>query len=145
MNELLDAVPAGVRFAVENTPVDSGRMSIILDIVDRYPADRVGVCLDLGHAHIEGNVLSAVRAAGPRLIHVHASDNRGEKDEHLVPGKGTIPWNGVATTLGEIGFDGPFTVELRDYTRGENPTYKDFDRILSECRASLDRMFRGTP
>jgi sugar phosphate isomerase/epimerase len=76
---------------------------------------------------------------------VHASDNRGEKDEHLVPGKGTIPWNGVATALREIGFDGPFTVELRDYTRGENPTYKDFDRILSECRASLDRMFRGTP
>jgi sugar phosphate isomerase/epimerase len=113
--------------------------------VDRYPAERVGVCLDLGHAHIEENVLSAVRAAGPRLIHVHASDNRGEKDEHLVPGKGAIPWNRVSTALRETGFDGPFTVELRDYTRGENPTYKDFDQILSECRASLDRMFRGTP
>jgi sugar phosphate isomerase/epimerase len=145
MNELLDAVPAGVRFAVENTPVDSGQVSVILDIVDRYPADRVGVCLDLGHAHIEENALSAVRAAGPRLIHVHASDNRGEKDEHLVPGKGAIPWDDVAKALRETGFDGPFTVELRDYTRGENPDYRDFDQILAECRASLDRMFRGTP
>jgi len=27
MNELLDAVPAGVRFAVENTPVDSGQVA----------------------------------------------------------------------------------------------------------------------
>jgi sugar phosphate isomerase/epimerase len=145
MNELLDAVPAGVRFAIENTPVDSGQVGVILDLVDRYPANRVGVCLDLGHAHIEENALSAVRAAGPRLIHVHASDNRGEKDEHLVPGKGTIPWDGVTAALRETGFDGPFTVELRDYTRGEAPAYKDFDRILSECRASLDRMFRGTP
>jgi sugar phosphate isomerase/epimerase len=76
---------------------------------------------------------------------VHASDNRGEKDEHLVPGKGAIPWNSVTKALRETGFDGPFTVELRDDTRGENPTYKDFDQILSECRASLDRMFRGTP
>jgi sugar phosphate isomerase/epimerase len=138
MNELLDAVPAGVRFAVENTPVDSGK-------VDRYPADRVGVCLDLGHAHIDEDVLSAVREAGRRLIHVHASDNRGEKDEHLVPGKGTVPWDGVMKALRETGFDGPFTVELRDYTRGENPAYKDFDRILSACRASLDRIFGKTP
>src|SRR6266545_1690169 len=35
MNELLDAVPSGVRFAIENTPVDSGRVSVVLDIVDR--------------------------------------------------------------------------------------------------------------
>jgi len=145
MNELLDAVPAGVRFAVENTPVDSGEMSIIRDIVDRYPADRVGVCLDLGHAHIQENALSAVRAAGPRLIHVHASDNRGEKDEHLVPGKGAIAWDGVTAALRETGFDGPFTVELRDATRGEHPAYRDFDQILSECRTFLDRMFRGAP
>jgi sugar phosphate isomerase/epimerase len=145
MNELLDAVPTGVRFAIENTPVDSGRVSVILDIVDRYPADRVGVCLDVGHAHIEENLLSAVRAAGPRLIHVHASDNRGEKDEHLVPGKGAIPWNSVTAALRETGFDGPFTVEIRDSTRGEDPEYEDFDQILTECRASLDRMFRNTP
>jgi len=145
LNELLDAVPAGVRFAVENTPVDSGETSIVRDIVDRYSADRVGVCLDLGHAHIQENTLSAVRTAGPRLIHVHASDNRGEKDEHLVPGKGAIPWTGVTAALREAAFDGPFTVELRDTTRGEHPTYGNFDQILSECRNSLDRIFRETP
>jgi len=145
LNELLDAVPPAVRFAVENTPVDSGRVEVVLDIVDRYPADRVGVCLDLGHAHIEENALSAIRAASRRLIHVHASDNRGEKDDHFVPGKGTIPWNDVAAALKECGFEGPFTVELRDYTRGEHPAYADFDRILSECRASLDRILRETP
>ncbi|RJP23139.1 MAG: sugar phosphate isomerase/epimerase [Deltaproteobacteria bacterium] len=140
LNELLDAVPPGVRFAVENTPVDSGTVSVVLDIVDRYPADRVGVCLDLGHANIQENALNAVRAAGPRLIHVHASDNHASHDDHLVPGKGSVPWDRVVAALREVGFEGAFTVELRDYTRGETPPYADFGQILSECRASLDRI-----
>jgi sugar phosphate isomerase/epimerase len=139
LNELVAAVPDNVRFAVENTPVDSGRMDIILDIVDRYPAERVGVCLDLAHAHIQENALNAVRAAGPRLIHVHASDNHAGGDDHFVPGRGSIPWKGVAAALREIGFPGAFTIELRDYTRGENPPYRDFGQMLAECRAALDR------
>jgi len=142
LNELLDDVPATVRFAVENTPLDSGQVDIILDIVDRYPADRVGVCLDLGHANIQENALNAVRAAGRRLIHVHASDNHSAEDDHLVPGKGSIPWERVIGALREVAFRGPFTVELRDYTRGENPPYGSFDKILSECRAFLDRFLR---
>ncbi|HEX9204487.1 MAG TPA: sugar phosphate isomerase/epimerase [Candidatus Deferrimicrobiaceae bacterium] len=142
LNELVDVVPAGVRFAIENTPVDSGQVDILLDIVERYPAGRVGVCLDLGHANIQENALDAVRAAGPRLIHVHASDNHAAEDDHLVPGKGSIPWARVLEALREVKFQGPFTVELRDYTRGEDPPYASFDQILSECRNFLDRLLR---
>jgi sugar phosphate isomerase/epimerase len=142
MNELLDTVPASIRFAVENTPIDSGQVGVILDIVGLYPAARVGICLDLGHAHIVEDAISAVHAASPRLIHVHASDNHGKDDDHLVPGKGSISWGKVMKALRETGFEGPFTLELRDYTRGEKPAYKDFDRILSACRTAIDRMFR---
>ena len=139
LNELVAAAPENVRFAIENTPVDSGRMDIILDIVARYPPERVGVCLDLGHANIQENPLAAVRAAGPRLIHVHASDNHAAHDDHLVPGRGSIPWKPVAAALREVGFPGAFTVELRDYTRGDDPPYRDFDQVLAECRSALDR------
>ncbi len=144
LNELIDAVPGNIRFAVENTPVDSGQVGVILDIVDRYPADRVGVCLDLGHANIQENAPAAVRSAGPRLIHVHASDNSAAHDEHLVPGRGSIPWEDVFAALREVGFPGAFTVELRDYTRGDAPGYGGFDQILAECRSALDRLLRGT-
>jgi len=142
LNELVNAVPANVRFAMENSPMDSGQVDVILDIVDRYPADRVGVCLDLGHANIQENARNAVLAAGRRLIHVHASDNHAAEDDHLVPGKGSIPWNRVIGALREVEFRGPFTVELRDYTRGEAPPYGSFDQILSECRTYLDRLLR---
>jgi sugar phosphate isomerase/epimerase len=140
LNEMLETVPPSVRFAVENTPVDSGRMEVILDIVDRYPAERVGVCLDLGHAHIQENEVNAVRAAAARLIHVHASDNHAEHDEHLVPGRGSIAWSRVAGALQETGFDGAFTVELRDYTRGPEAPYNDFAQMLTECRGALARL-----
>ena len=139
MDELLEAVPGNVLLAVENTPLPSGSVQSILDIVGRYPEHRVGVCLDLGHANIEGEVLSAIRTASPRLVHIHASDNLSGRDDHLVPGRGSIPWKPVFAALSEIGFGGAFTVELRDYTRGEDPLYNSFDEILTECRSTLDR------
>jgi len=139
MDELLEAVPGNVRLAVENTPLPSGHVSVILDIVGRYPAERVGVCLDLGHANIEGDAPAAVRMAAPRLIHLHASDNFSDRDDHLVPGRGSIPWVQTLHALSEVGFDGTFTVELRDYTRGDAPLYRGFEEILSECRGALDR------
>lgn len=139
LNELLVEVPGNVRFAVENTPVPSGRVEVVMDIAARYPGDRVGVCLDLGHAHIEGGVRNGIRESAPRLIHVHASDNHGQRDDHLVPGRGGIAWREVFFELFEAGFPGPFTVELRDLTCGENPPYRSFGEILGECRDALDR------
>ncbi len=143
LGEMVEATPDNVLFAVENTPVDSGQMGVIADIVDRFPAERVGACLDVGHANIQETVLGAVRTAGKRLVHVHASDNLGVQDDHLVPGKGTIPWRELVAALREGGFTGPFTVELRDYTRGEKPSYRDFGQILAECRSALDRHLGG--
>jgi sugar phosphate isomerase/epimerase len=143
LGELVDAAPANVRFAVENTPVESGHTSIILDIVDRFPAERVGACLDLGHANIQETVQGAVRSLGSRLIHVHASDNRGTQDDHLVPGKGSIPWEQAVSALREADFRGAFTIELRDYTRGDDPPYRSFEQMLAETRSAVDRYLGG--
>ncbi len=143
LNETLSAVPENVRIAVENTPLPSGRVEVILDIVHRHPPERVGVCLDLGHAHIQENVLNAVRASGERLIHVHVSDNHAVRDDHFVPGRGSIPWDRAIPALREIGFAGAFTVELSDYTRGDDALYKNFDEILDECSHALGRILAG--
>jgi len=63
MNELLDAVPpaSGSRSRTHRSTPARWASSRHRGTVS---GDRVGVCLDLGHAHIEENVLSAVRAAG---------------------------------------------------------------------------------
>jgi sugar phosphate isomerase/epimerase len=143
LNELLAEVPENVRFAVENTPLPSGRVDVILDIVDRYPPARVGVCLDLGHANIQETVPNAIRSSGDRLIHVHASDNHAARDDHFVPGRGSIVWEKAVAALRDVAFEGAFTVELRDYTRGEDAFYGSHEEILAECRTALDRLLDG--
>ena len=143
LEELLSLVPENVRFAVENTPLDSGRSDVVLDIANRYPRERVGVCLDLGHANILENTADAVRTAADRLIHVHASDNHAVRDDHYVPGRGSIDWEKAVAALREARFEGMFTVELRDCTRGEDALYGSFEEMLHECRGALVRYLDG--
>jgi len=137
LDELVNSTPDNIRFAVENTPVDSGRSDIIHDIVARFPENRVGICIDVGHANIVETVQSAIRTAGNRLIHIHASDNHGDKDDHLVPGAGNIQWKTVMEELRTVDFRGAFTLEPRDQTQGDNPTYKDFEHILADAHTAV--------
>jgi sugar phosphate isomerase/epimerase len=143
MSELLDLVPDTVRFAVENTTLPSGTTDIVLDIVDRYPPERVGVCLDLGHAHMQGDVLRAIRDTARRLIHIHAHDNRGDRDNHLIPGRGTIPWKRVFAALNDAAFPGPFSIELSDRTQGDDAPYGSFEEMLADLRKALRRFSGG--
>jgi sugar phosphate isomerase/epimerase len=70
------------------------------------------VCLDTGHTALGGFWHRFVEVAGSRLIHVHANDNRGQFDDHLPPGDGTINWTEVARTLRAVNFDGWIMLEL---------------------------------
>jgi sugar phosphate isomerase/epimerase len=46
----------------------------------------------VGHAHLDQDVLSAIGTMGDRIRSVHVHDNMKDKDSHLWPGDGTIPW-----------------------------------------------------
>jgi sugar phosphate isomerase/epimerase len=59
----------------------------------------VGVCLDVGHAHLGGGIAAAVAELKPLIRSTHIHDNHGQKDEHLWPGDGTIAW---AETMQEL-------------------------------------------
>ena len=59
--------------------------------------NNVGVCLDLGHAHVTVGVAEAIGTLGARIASVHVHDNHGVKDEHLWPGDGTIDWATMRT------------------------------------------------
>ena len=59
----------------------------------------MGVCLDLGHAHITVGVAEAIATLGGHIASVHVHDNHGLKDEHLWPGDGSIDWLSAASAL----------------------------------------------
>ena len=117
------AKKAGVRIAVENM-IDFGRrhrrycagdIYELIDLVDTINDPDVGMCIDTGHANISGmRAADAIRAAGKRLIAIHANDNNSKAglDQHLLPFFGDIDWPAVMQALADIGYTGHFTYEI---------------------------------
>jgi sugar phosphate isomerase/epimerase len=71
------------------------------------------VCLDTGHTALGHHWRRFVDVAGSRLVHVHASDNHGQYDDHLPPGEGRLEWSAIAQSLRDAAFTGWIMLELR--------------------------------
>ncbi len=93
------ARPLGVKLLVENLLSEPTTPEHLMLILEMGHLDNVGVCLDLGHAHITVGVAAAIAALGTRIVSVHVHDNHGIKDEHLWPGAGSIDWPAAAAAL----------------------------------------------
>ncbi len=114
----------GLRIACENlmsrgTSRPLCRVEQLRAFIDPYPAT-VGICLDTGHAVVNGlNPASEARAAGDRLIATHLQDTDGIEDWHWVPGAGRINWDELVSTLRQIDYKGFWTFEL--HARDSDP------------------------
>ena len=93
------ARPLGVRLLVENLVSEATTPEHLMMVLQMGHLDNVGVCLDLGHAHITVGVREAIATFGDRIASVHVHDNHGMRDEHLWPGDGTIDWAAAAEGL----------------------------------------------
>jgi sugar phosphate isomerase/epimerase len=70
------------------------------------------VCLDTGHTALGRSWHRFLEVADGRLAHVHASDNRGQRDDHLPPGDGSIDWADISRTLEAVDYAGWIMLEL---------------------------------
>jgi sugar phosphate isomerase/epimerase len=86
------ARPLGVKLLLENIQNEVTESPNLVEIVRIGHFKDVGVCLDTGHAHIGGGIPAAIEELKPLIRSTHIHDNHGQKDEHLWPGDGTIPW-----------------------------------------------------
>lgn len=139
VHSLLSDPPAdGVKLCLENIISSGTRASALVDLLDELdPEGQAGICLDIGHAHVDGGVLTELEHAAPRLCHLHLHDNNGQSDAHLPPGAGTIPWAEVLARLAAAGFDGCGALEVRDLSRGERPVAD----TLAETLAASAQIF----
>ena len=106
------ARPLGVRPLVENLPGDPTTPEHLMEILKIGHFDSIGVCLDLGHAHITVGVPQAIATFADRIVQVHAHDNQGQKDEHLWPGDGGIDWTATAAALNALSAPPAMVLEL---------------------------------
>jgi sugar phosphate isomerase/epimerase len=71
----------------------------------------VKMCFDAGHAHLEGGVAEALEIVRDFVVTTHLHDNRGERDDHLLPYEGTIDWNAALAALPPAA---PIVLELKE-------------------------------
>ncbi|HML46162.1 MAG TPA: sugar phosphate isomerase/epimerase, partial [Clostridia bacterium] len=85
----------------------------LLAFVENFSDAQVGICIDLGHALIQGwDVPRTIDVVGRKLRALHVQDNNGVDDQHMPPFFGKIPWPEVMRSLKRNAYAGDFTYEL---------------------------------
>lgn len=126
----------GLQVGVENMFPRGGWLVTPKDfapVMNRFP--NLGITLDVAHAFIGGGlqrIQEFLSSYPERILHVHLSDNWGERDDHLPIGAGRIPFSKVVAALKDCQYAGWATLEVfspdRDY--------------LKISRRKLQRMWR---
>jgi len=140
------AEQAGVTLAIEPEPllvVGSSRDA--LDLIEAVASTEVGatalkVNLDVGHAAItdpgrwSSSLAETVRMLGDQIVHLHLEDMAGRVHKHLPFGQGEIDFGALKTALAEIGYQGPYVVDL--FGQDQEPR-----RVAADALVALRRLF----
>ena len=141
------AHPLGVRILIENLQNEITSPEHILEILNVGHFDRVGVCLDIGHAHLSRPSSDSHPNVGfdeafellkPRIAQLHLHDNHGQHDNHLWPGSGTIDWTNIAKHVATLPPDTPGILEIA-HDLEETP-----DSVTTKATQAFDLFKRAT-
>jgi sugar phosphate isomerase/epimerase len=102
----------GVQLAIEVIPNDLSTPSALVDLIESDIDATLGICMDVGHARLMGDVVDAIETCSGHLVTTHLHDNRGKHDDHLVPGKGAIDWDATTLAFQKVGYEGAWMFEL---------------------------------
>lgn len=93
------------------------RISDLKEILAPLKSDKVGICLDVGHANIERlDIPQAVEACGDDLAATHIHENNGIYDLHMFPlslrrTSSGMDWRAIFKTVKRIGYRRPLIGE----------------------------------
>jgi sugar phosphate isomerase/epimerase len=127
----------GVTMAIENTPGEMATPLNLKNFLEQTRLTSVKICFDAGHAHLEGGVPEALETIRDYVATTHLHDNRGERDDHLLPYEGTIDWS---ATLAALPPDAPMTLELKEPATAAGSTeVQAFAETLRGVRTVFDK------
>jgi sugar phosphate isomerase/epimerase len=105
----------------------------LIEIIERsFEGADLGICMDVGHAHMLGDAAEAIETASEYLVTTHIHDNRRQSDDHLVPFQGNLNWAAALMAFEKIGYDGVLMYEVRN---AESPT-----AVLAKAVAARRRL-----
>lgn len=99
------------KIAIENLIRDD--WGLMDSYLDRYPAERLGICYDCGHANIHTNSMPEMEKRKNRLIATHLHDNDGTGDQHKPVFTGNIDFDKLAKLIASSSYrEGILSFEL---------------------------------
>lgn len=136
------AAEAGVKLGIEPLhPMFAGDRSVVVtlaqanSIAESFPADRVGVVIDLFHVWWDPDVRDQIRRAGARVFGLHVSDWLVPLPDVLLGrgmmGDGVIQLRELRGAVETAGYRGPIEVEIFNRTIWETPG----DEVLEDIKA----------
>ena len=106
-----------VVFATETGP-ESG--PVLAAFIKSLKTKAVNANFDPANLAMKGfDVLEAVRALGPYIVHTHAKDGMWKEGKEVPLGEGAVPWDEYIDLMTKQGYDGFYTIEREV---GDNPT-----------------------
>lgn len=125
------AKPLGVRILLENIPNEMSTPERLVEFIQATHFDDLGVCFDVGHAHLMTEVPPAFETLKSYIHSTHVHDNNKDKDSHLWPAAGTIDWKQTMELLRSAPHSPPLLFEI-EADEKVNPVEKmgeTFDRL----------------
>jgi len=119
------AKPLGVNILLENIPNELATPNKLVEFIHTSHFDDVGVCFDVGHAHMNEGVAAAFEILKDQIKSTHIHDNAGDKDSHLWPGKGSINWKETMDLLRSARHKPPLLLEIEGDEKVNVPEQMD--------------------
>ncbi|SDI49171.1 Sugar phosphate isomerase/epimerase [Sinosporangium album] len=139
-----------VVFAVENMfPLRARGNEVVPYSPDWNPVDYdfPHVTLDLSHTAVSGSdAMEMAGKLGDRLAHLHLADGNGvtNKDEHLVPGRGSQPCAQMLSRLADTGYGGLIVLEVNTRkAAGRTERIDDLAEALAFARLYFSPTVKG--
>jgi len=109
----------GVMLAIENSPRGRAHRLVTspqehLHILRRVGSPHLGALLDIGHAHTWGvDLREYIKSLADYILLFHLHDNRGQADDHLPLGRGTIDLRGIGEEIQRMKKRHPVILSMR--------------------------------
>jgi sugar phosphate isomerase/epimerase len=106
------AKPLGVSILIENIPNELSTPEKLVEFIRAAHFEDVGICFDVGHAHLMDNVSQAFETLKNHIRSTHVHDNARDRDSHLWPGDGSIDWKQAMEVLRTAPHKPPLLLEI---------------------------------
>ena len=104
---------------VENIQNELSTPEALLQLLRAGHFDDIGVCFDIGHAHLMEGVAQSFEKLKDRIRSTHVHDNAKDRDSHLWPGEGNIDWKEAVELLRTAPQVPPLLLEIES-VEGQN-------------------------